>query len=205
MKKKLIVGGLIILVLGASALYFTNSYSVGGFTPPSSGVTAPIQAGEYGAASIDGDDINSNIAGRSLTLTSASPDTLDIDSEIFTGGFSVNLFATTTADGISTTTEDFISFQARTAMTITGFDCYAVDAGTSTIRASVGSNPLTAGTDILFTTGATCGAEETLATTTFSSTAIAADDWIRIYVSDAEPTGSRPRTIYTNLKTTKDD
>lgn len=38
-----------------------------------------IAAGAYAAASIDGDDINSNIAGTGLTLTSASPDTLDCD------------------------------------------------------------------------------------------------------------------------------
>ena len=41
-----------------------------------------IGAGDYAAASIDGDDINSNIAGRSLTLTAAAPDTLDADVEL---------------------------------------------------------------------------------------------------------------------------
>ncbi len=43
-----------------------------------------IDAGEITAAAIDGDDINSNIAGRSLTLTAGAPDTLDIDVEIWT-------------------------------------------------------------------------------------------------------------------------
>ena len=42
-----------------------------------------IEAGALVAASVDGDDINPNIAGRSLTLTAASPDTLDIDSEVY--------------------------------------------------------------------------------------------------------------------------
>ena len=43
-----------------------------------------IDAGEITAAAIDGDDMNSNIAGRSLTLTAASPDTLDADAELYT-------------------------------------------------------------------------------------------------------------------------
>lgn len=42
------------------------------------------EAGDYAAASIDGDDVNSNIAGRSLTLTAGSPDTLDVDVELYT-------------------------------------------------------------------------------------------------------------------------
>ncbi len=46
--------------------------------------TDPVAAGEYAAASIDGDDVNTNIAGRSLTLTAASPDTLDADVELYT-------------------------------------------------------------------------------------------------------------------------
>ena len=46
--------------------------------------TTSVDAGTYAAASIDGDDINSNIAGRSLTLTAASPDTLDADPELYT-------------------------------------------------------------------------------------------------------------------------
>ena len=43
-----------------------------------------IEAGAYGAATIDGDDIASGLAGRSLTLTAASPDTLDADAELYT-------------------------------------------------------------------------------------------------------------------------
>lgn len=38
-----------------------------------------LVAGQYGAASIDGDDINTNLAGSGLVLTAAAPDTLDID------------------------------------------------------------------------------------------------------------------------------
>lgn len=41
--------------------------------------TNVVQAGAYDTASIDGDDINSNLAGSGLVLTVAAPDTLDID------------------------------------------------------------------------------------------------------------------------------
>ncbi len=40
--------------------------------------TGNIQAGAYALASIDGDDLNSNLAGNGLTLTAASPDVLNI-------------------------------------------------------------------------------------------------------------------------------
>ena len=55
----------------------TNAFSAG------TDDDAP-EAGDYAAASIDGDDINSNLAGRSLTLTAAAPDTLDSDAELYT-------------------------------------------------------------------------------------------------------------------------
>lgn len=42
------------------------------------------EAGDYAAGSIDGDDVNPNIAGRSFTLTAGSPDTLDADPELYT-------------------------------------------------------------------------------------------------------------------------
>ena len=159
----------------------------------------------FTAATIDGDDINSNIGGRSITLTSASPDTIDADVELYTFTIAVNMFASSTADGISTTSEAFVSLQIPTASTITRFTCYTDDAGTSTIRASVSTDGISAGTDILYSTGTECGADEEIATTTFGTTAIGARDWIHFYVSDAEPTGSRPRVIYMSFEATKND
>lgn len=52
--------------------------------PAFSDISGTTSAGDYGAATIDGDDVNSNIAGRSLALTAASPDTLDADTELYT-------------------------------------------------------------------------------------------------------------------------
>lgn len=170
----------------------------------SSDVTGTLSAGSYGAATIDGDDINSNIAGRSLTLTSGSPDTLDIDSEIYTFSVAANLHATTTADGIATTTEKFLSVKIPVASTVTAIDCFAADTGTSTVKASYTSNPLSAGTQIV-TAGTTCGSQALTNVTSFNNSAISAGDWLNVWVSDAEPTGSRPRVIYFTLTLTKND
>jgi hypothetical protein len=157
-----------------------------------------------GTADISGLDISDDTnlaAGRSLTL---SGDSVEADSELYTYGIAANLFATTTS-GISTTTENFLAIRVPIASTITGFNCYADDTGTSTIRATVASNPLSAGTDILYSTGVRCGAQVYTSTTTFGTTAVAAGSVIRIYVSDASPTGSRPRVVYPNFVLTKDD
>ena len=70
------------VVTGATSI--TSTSFVGALTGEADTVTT-VSAGDYAAASIDGDDINSNIAGRSLTLTGASPDTLDADAELYTG------------------------------------------------------------------------------------------------------------------------
>lgn len=175
-----------------------------GLTCSGENLVVATEAGSYGAATIDGDDINSNLAGRSLTLTSASPDTLDIDSEIFTYSIAANLVATTTADGIATTTEDFLSVRIPTASTITRIDCYADTTGTSTVKASYASNPLSAGTQVV-SAGTTCGSQALTAVTSFNNSTPSAGDWLRVWVSDAEPTGSRPAKIYFTLTLTKDD
>ena len=74
--------------------------------------TLAIAAGEYAAASIDGDDVNSNIAGRSLTLTGASPDTLDADVELYTDFKGLTIETPTDAD-------NFFAFEAPIALTVT--------------------------------------------------------------------------------------
>lgn len=149
-----------------------------------------------------GGSLFTSFTGRSLSLNSG---TLDVDSELYTYGVAANIFATSSDDGIATTTEDFLSIRVPVASTITSFNCYADTTGTSTIKASIASSPLSAGTNILYSTGTRCGAQEVIATTTFSTTAISAGQYLRIYVSDASPTGSRPDRIYANFTLTKDD
>lgn len=142
------------------------------------------------------------VAGRSLTLTT---DTVDADSELYTFSVGANLLATTTSAGIATTSEDFLSIRIPTASTITAFNCYAKTTGTSTVRATISTTPLSAGTDVLYSTGTRCGAQQLTSTSTFGTTAVAAGSWLRIYVSDAAPTGSRPNAIYTSFTLTVDD
>ena len=160
---------------------------------------------DHTSTTLSGIDISADTnltGGRSLTLTD---DDILADAELYTYGVAATLIATTTADGIATTTENFISVRIPNASTITSFNCYADDTGTSTIKATYASNPISAGTNILYTTGVNCGSDVAVATTTFSATAIAAGDYIRFYISDASPTGSRPRIIYPNFTLTKND
>jgi len=172
--------------------------------------TACLSAGVYGSASIDGDDINSNIAGRSLTLTSGSPDTLDADVELYTYNIGANLFATTTANGIATTTEDFLSIPIANASTITGFRCYTDQSGTSTIQASISTDGASAGSAVFYNdyagfNGIECGSSQENATTTFQNSAISADDWLHIWVTDAGPYSTPPEVIYVSFTATKND
>ena len=151
-------------------------------------VTGTISAGSYGATTIDGDDINSNIAGRSLTLTAGSPDTLDADPELFTDFQSANLIATS-SNQIATSTTPWLSKFFGQAATITSINCIAYDSGTSTIKVQID------GTDVLYGTGLQCGADEAIASSTLANTAVSSGQRITVFVQDAEPTGSRPRLI----------
>lgn len=151
-----------------------------------------------GATSVE---VPSNFAGRSLTKNGTA---IDADAELYTESIPFGLHATTTS-GISTTTAAFRTYRIQENSTITGFDCGALDAGTSTIKAEFRSTLNGAGTQILYSTGATCGNDQELATTTFSSTTLTADGWLYISVSDAEPTGTRPDRIFGAFKTTNDD
>ena len=89
--------------------------------------TDPVAAGEYAAASIDGDDVNSNIAGRSLTLTAGAPDTLDLDSEIFTDVKGFVLLDPTDSDDLKS-----IWRPSNFSVTIVSIYC-ETDAGTVTM------------------------------------------------------------------------
>ena len=90
-----------------------------------------IAAGYYAAGSIDGDDVNANIAGRSLTLTGASPDTLDIDAELYTDQTGYKDLDPTVGS-----LDNMFSFM--NAITITYVSCIT-DAGTVTLNLEDGS------------------------------------------------------------------
>lgn len=143
--------------------------------------------------------------GRSLTLTSNA---LDIDSEIFTYGINFPAQATTTADGVSTTSasaKDFGSVRIPDASTIISASCNASDVGTSTLQIEIRTALNTAGSDVFYETGIRAGADIETASTTLQNTAVSAGQYLIVYVADAEPTGSRPILPSCDLELTKDD
>jgi len=142
------------------------------------------EAGDYAAASIDGDDINSNLAGRSLTLTAASPDTLDADAELYTKVKCINI------DPSATTTNWFF-FRAPLAITITGVDCI-VDAATSVVMTpqecdANGANCVDIEAAI------TCATTNTTEASTVDNASIDAGDWIN--VTRGTKTGSPTQAV----------
>lgn len=98
-----------------------------------------IAAGYYAAGSIDGDDINTNYAGRSLTQTAASPDTLDADAETY-----VCKHKTAFEDPVAT--DDFFFGEINTTTTFTSIYCKTL-VGTVDLDVSIGGSDIN-GTDI---------------------------------------------------------
>ena len=150
-------------------------------------------------------------ASRSLTTTTgAGTLQIDADAELYTYTIGANLFATTTANGIATTTEDFLSIPIANASTITGFRCYTDQSGTSTIQSSISTDGASAGSAVFYNdyagfNGIECGSSQENATTTFQNSAISANDWLHLWVSDAGPYSIPPETIYISFTATKND
>ena len=157
----------------------------------------------FNAALIDGDDINSNLAGRSLTLTSASPDTLDADAELYTKTFSINIASTT----LSTTTQA-AKFEVPLAFTITNVTC-STDVGTTTIQLderTEGSENVS-GVDIM-TSQLVCGSgTDTSNTTSFANAGIAAQNLINLGIdkTDDQSSGVTPTIVDIYIRGTFDD
>lgn len=155
-----------------------------------------VAAGNYAAASIDGDDINSNLAGRSLTLTSASPDTLDADAELYSF-FPEFVVASST---MSTSTA-VVSYKVGTAITLTEVSGWC-HGGTTTIMMDerAATTPKTAGTDIL-SSGLAIG--DYAVTTSFANAGIASGAYINLDI-DGYFTSS-PTKCFISIKGTLDD
>jgi len=159
-----------------------------------------IAAGYYAAGSIDGDDINSNLAGRSLTLTGASPDTLDIDAEIYTGAITFHISSSTMSTSTTVSMHRFSS-----AVTITGAKG-SCNTGTTTVNVEVRADatPYTAGTEV-FGGGFPMGAGHTNSSSTVQTTAVAADVPFAFVIEDAEPTGEKSTECSLTIKYEKND
>lgn len=154
-----------------------------------------LSAGQYGSASIDGDDINSNIAGAHLTLTSASPDTLDLDSEVTNRIFTMALTDPTAAD------DALMQHKLPVAGTIARVSC-STDTGTVTIQLDerAEGTPNTSGTDIMSST-LMCD-NNSQATTGFANAGIAADG---IVSADIDAVASSPGLVRIHVEYNVDD
>ena len=187
-------------ILGtANEIEITNgagSITVGIVTSPTldgSNFTG-IPAGAYDAASIDGDDINSNIAGTFLTLTAANPDTLDVDSKLSTDIKNLTIESPGTAD------DALLQPKAPVALTINRVSC-STDAGTVTIQLDerVETTPNTAGTDIMTSTLVCDNNME--ATTSFANAGIAVDNLMSL---DVDATTGSPSIVRVHIDYTVD-
>ena len=158
--------------------------------------TLAIAAGEYAAASIDGDDVNSNIAGRSLTLTGASPDTLDADAELYTGMITFSVQNATSTQNPAT------CHKFATAVTVTRISC-ATNNATSSIQFDerVETTPFTSGTDVL-SAALTCSTT-TASSTAFANATIAADAPFCMDIDAMN--GNATTSIFAHIDYTKDD
>ena len=84
--------------------------------------TTCVGAGEFGAQSIDGDDVATTVAGRSLTMdTAATPDEIDADVELYEHTKCINVDPTATAT-------DWLFFRADGIPIV--FDPGGTDCGT---------------------------------------------------------------------------
>lgn len=138
-----------IIISGDEILDFAGT----GLTVTGNALTADlgtaIDAGEITAAAIDGDDINSNIAGRSITLTAASPDTLDADVELYTDLKTLWFEDPVAADDFETI------WVAPIALTITKIHCESDQTVVFDLEIDDGSPAGVNGSDITCTTFAT--------------------------------------------------
>ena len=159
--------------------------------------TDPVAAGEYAAASIDGDDIATSLAGDHLTLTAASPDTLDLDANVTNHIVSMILTDPTTAD------DALLQHKFASTVTIVRVSC-DTDVATSTVTIQfderVETTPNTSGTDVM-TAVLVCDTNNQ-ATTSFANAGIAAD---APFSMDIDATANSPTVVRVHIEYTIDD
>ncbi len=126
--------------------------------------------------------------------TTISGTALNLDIEISQMSASANLIATS-SNAIATSTETLLGKKIRNASTLSAVYCKTLGTGTSTIDIKIngstsvfGGTKLTCGSD-----GDGTGGTSEVASTTLSQTALSAGDYLELSVTDAEPTGTRPR------------
>jgi hypothetical protein len=133
-----------------------------------------LAAGVFTAQSIDGDDIATTLAGRSLTMdTAATPDEIDADIELYEKTKCMLIETPDDADNL-------LFFRAERAITLTGIDCL-VNAATSA-QATVQECNADGGSCVNSEPLVTCGTTNSTETGGFTDAAIDAGDWTRIDV-----------------------
>lgn len=154
-----------------------------------------IQAGDYPAAGIDGDDVNSNIAGDHLTLTGDTPDTLDVDVELKTRIESIAVENPVTGHA------GLVQMMFPTAITITRLNC-STDTGTVDIQLDerAAATPNTPGTNIM-AAALQCDNNEA-AQTSFSNAGIASRVPLNL---DIDAVASSPIQVRIFVEYTIDD
>lgn len=151
-------------------------------------------------ASLTGDQVATSIAGRSLTLTSASPDTLDADAELYTRTASANVVSPTTSSDFF-----FGKVKAPAGITVTEIDCVVdpADTGESvviTVNEYDGNGDTPAGVD--GATTITCGNTNTADDGSLSNAAIDLDDFWGVDVGTV--TGTVTNLVITVTYTVND-
>lgn len=158
--------------------------------------TQTIQAGQYAAGSIDGDDINTNYAGAYLTQnTGNNPDTMDVDTEAITDSFPGVLESPVTTD------DNILQYRAPVQLTITEVSCWT-DSGTVTIQLEerASTTPNTTGTNVM-TSALVCDTNvET--TTNFSNAGISNNNFVSMIINSLTGT---PGLLKLSIKYRKDD
>ncbi len=147
-----------------------------------------IAAGFYAAGSIDGDDLNSNIAGGYLTLTAASPDTLDLDAEVVER----TIIADWNADGFQASSTVFIDI--NNAMLIQEAGCYGSDGGSGEVTIEMRSSvtPTTASSTNILSAKLVSAGGTVASTTSFANDTADADTVLAFIMGVASSSAAYP-------------
>jgi hypothetical protein len=95
-------------------------------------VYGTVPSGAYTAQSIDGDDVATTIAGRSLTMdTAATPDEIDADVELYTEEESWVIYS-----GVATAGDELL-VHTNAAITLVSLDCVVTGATTPTVTVNI--------------------------------------------------------------------
>jgi len=181
--------GVLSIYAGATCTnQFVRSLSAAGAATCQPVVTADVTDG-----TLTGDDIASSIGGRSLTLSSGTPDTLDADPELYEKSPCLVIPSPDAA-------QDLLWFRAERALTVTGVDCLV--AASTSAQATVNECDGNGANCVAIEATITCGTTNTTESSTVDNATVDAGDWIRVDVGTVSGT---PGQLAVCLTFTVDD